>query len=124
MPGLIVASSAASFGASAGMKRTLAGETAPQHDNRPMKKRRIVHKLHHTQPTENIRESISGELEAANGENHGFFEQQLDRAIAIECLNVGFDGATPGAVEEMRGLVDGCMSALYISQSPKRRRHL
>jgi hypothetical protein len=133
MPGLVAASSAASVGAIAGMKRTLAGEAADI-SGQPQKKRKVVHQLHHTQPIEHIVEHVSAENYrhrpdqtgptvqngpagqygesggfGETGETKEFFDQQLKRAIAVEFKAAGFDSARPEALERMRALTDSCM---------------
>jgi hypothetical protein len=108
MPGLVSASSTASVGATAGMKRTFAEESVPSYGEPHPKKRKVIHQLHHTQPIQNIVEPISAEHDVT-GQSREFFEQQLKRAIAIECKGIGFDSARPEAIEKFRGLVDGCM---------------
>lgn len=108
MPGLVCASSATSVGAIAGMKRTLAEESVPSYGEPHPKKRKVIHQLHHTQPIQNIPEPISAELDFT-GQSREFFDEQLKRAIAIECRGIGYDSARPEAIEKFRGLVDGCM---------------
>ncbi|KAF2257748.1 hypothetical protein CC78DRAFT_538304 [Lojkania enalia] len=91
-----------------GMKRSHPGATAPSYGKPPLKKRKVVHKLHHTQPIHNVREPISAELDQ-NGEYKDFFDHQLRRAIAMECKGIGFDGARPEALQGFAGLVDEYM---------------
>jgi hypothetical protein len=89
-----------------GMKRTLADASAPP---QPFaKKRKVIHKLHHTQPT-HIPEPISAELDST-GVNKGFFDKQLQRAIAVSCAAAGYTSTKPEALEMFHGLVDGCKS--------------
>lgn len=102
MPGIILSPTASSEGATAAMKRA----HAPQ-----QKKRRVVHALHHTQPLQHIPDPISAEFDSY-GESKDFFDQQLRRAIAIQCRSIGFEGARPDALEEFRALVDSCMPSL------------
>ncbi|KAF2020378.1 hypothetical protein BU24DRAFT_416084 [Aaosphaeria arxii CBS 175.79] len=71
------------------------------------KKRKIVRQLHHLQQA-HVPEPISAEQDPT-GVNRDFFDQQLQRAIAIECKAIGFDGTRPDALEMFRGLVDGFM---------------
>lgn len=111
MPGLISPSSAASVGAVAGMKRAYAAESVPTYGEPHPKKRKVVHKLHHTQPIQQIVEPVSAEIDPT-GESKDFFDHQLLRAIALECKGVGFDGARPEVLEQFRALVDSCMASL------------
>lgn len=108
MPGIIL-SPASSVGAIAGMKRALPADTAPAHGQAHPKKRKVLHQLRHTQPVQHIIDPISTEL-GDFGDNKDFFDQQLRRAIAIQCRGTGFAGARPDALEEFRGLVDSCMA--------------
>jgi hypothetical protein len=48
----------------------------------------------------------------AFGDSKDFFDEQLRRAIAIQCRGLGFEGARPDALEEFRGLVDSCTASL------------
>jgi transcription initiation factor TFIID subunit 8 len=105
MPGLIIHPSAASVGAIAGMKRAYAGEAAPSYGEPHHKKRKVLHRLHHTQPTEHIVEHTNGEF---GGESKDFFDHQLRRAIALQCKAIGFDSARPEVLEMFRGMVDSC----------------
>lgn len=114
MPGLIISPSATCVGATAGMKRTHAGEAAPSYGEPHHKKRKITHQLHHRQPIEHIVEYTSAELDAS-GECQDFFDRQLRRAIAIQCKSIGFDGTRPEVLESFRGLVDSCTVSLSIS---------
>jgi transcription initiation factor TFIID subunit 8 len=98
--------SAASDGAVAGMKRAHAPEAVPTYGEPHPKKRKVVHQLHHTQPVQHIIEPIAGGF-GAQGDPQ-FFDQQLRRAIAIQCKAIGFDGANASAVEKFAGLVDDC----------------
>lgn len=107
MPGIVAPSSVASVGSIVGMKRTLVEEAAPSYGEPHAKKRRVIHKLYHTQPTQHIHEPISAELDFT-GQSKEFFDRQLQRAIAIECKGLGYDGAAPDAMERFRALVDGC----------------
>lgn len=110
MPGIILSPSASSEGAIAGMKRAHVAENAPTHGEPQQKKRRVVHTLHHTQPIHHIVDPISAEFDSY-GESKDFFDQQLRRAIAIQCKSIGFESARPDALEEFRGLVDSCMAS-------------
>lgn len=105
MPGIILSPSASSVGAFAGMKRAHAAETAPV----STKKRKVHHQLQHVQPIHHIIDPTSGELDPF-GESRDFFDQQLRRAIAIQCRSIGFETARPDALEEFRALVDSCMT--------------
>lgn len=116
MPGLVAGSRVAGVDSIAGMKRTFDGEAAPSHQGRPVKKQKVVHKLNHTQPVEHIVEYVCAEQDYSK-QHKDFFDQQLRRAIAIQCRANGFDGARPEALERMRALADGCMSAIC-SNSP------
>lgn len=106
MPGVITPLSAASVGAVVGMKWPRAAESAPTYGEPPSKKRKVTHKLNHTQPIQHIAEPIGGGF-GATGDKQ-FFDTQLQRAIAIQCKGVGFDGARPEALEMFRSLVDAC----------------
>ncbi|KAF2713041.1 hypothetical protein K504DRAFT_461623 [Pleomassaria siparia CBS 279.74] len=117
MPGLIAYSSPASVGAIAGMKRAHAEEAAPSYGEPHHKKRRVLHQLHHTQPTEHIIEHTSGEFDT-DSESKDFFEQQLRRAIAVQCKSIGFDSARPEVLEMFRGMVDSYMRN-FLSQVKK-----
>ena len=113
MPGIINTSSAASVGYIAGMKGNSIEGPAPSYGEPHPKKRKLTHKLHHTQPTQHISETLNAEIDPF-GVNKDFFDRQLQRAIAIECKTVGFDGARPEALEAFRGLADGCKSLLSL----------
>lgn len=110
MPGILLSPSASSVGAIAGMKRAHAAESVPTYGEPHPKKRKVLHQLHHTQPTQHIADPISAELDGF-GESKDFFDQQLRRAIAIQCRSIGFETARPDALEEFRGLVDSCMAS-------------
>ena len=113
MPGIILSSSASSVGATAGTKRMHAAESVPTYGEPHAKKRKVIHQLHHTQPVQHITDPISGEVDSFGGDNKDFFDQQLRRAIAIQCKGVGFESARPDALEKFRGLVDSCMPSLF-----------
>ncbi|KAF2125879.1 hypothetical protein P153DRAFT_299314 [Dothidotthia symphoricarpi CBS 119687] len=108
MPGVISPLSASSVGAIAGMKRAHAAETVPTYGEPHAKKRKVLHKLHHTQPVQHIIDPISAE--DGLGDAKDFFDSQLRRAIAIQCRSVGFEGARPDALEDFRALVDSYMT--------------
>lgn len=108
MPGIVLAHSALSVGATAGMKRAYAADAVSSYAEPRAKKRKVLHQLHHTQPVHHIVDPVSAELDNF-GNNKDFFDQQLRRAIAIQCRGVGFESARPDALEEFRGLVDSCM---------------
>ncbi|RAR15988.1 bromodomain associated domain protein [Stemphylium lycopersici] len=72
-------------------------------------KRRVVRALHHTQPLQHITDPISAEFDSY-GESKDFFDEQLRRAIAIQCRSIGFESARPDALEEFRALVDSYMT--------------
>ena len=110
LPGIILSPSASSEGAIAGMKRAHDAGNAPTYGEPHPKKRQVVRALHHTQPIQHIAEPISAELDPF-GESKDFFDQQLRRAIAIQCKGVGFESARPDALEEFRALVDSCMAS-------------
>jgi transcription initiation factor TFIID subunit 8 len=103
MPGILLSPSASSVVAITGMKRAHAAESAPAN----YKKRKVLHRLQHTQPVQHIVDPISAEI-GEFGDSKDFFDQQLRRAIAIQCRGIGFEGARPDALEEFRALVDSC----------------
>lgn len=115
MPGLIDSSRASCVGAPAGMKRAFVEEAASYGERYP-KKQKVTHRIHHKQPLENIHEYINAEGDQTRY-SRDFFNQQLNRAIAIECRSMGFDSARPEAVEKFRGMVDGCMSSFRSTPS-------
>jgi len=98
------------------MKRAHAAEVAPQHGQPHLKKRKVLHHLHHTQPVQHIVDPISAEL-GDFGDSKDFFDKQLRRAIAIQCRGIGFHGARPDALEQFRGLVDSCMASTHFAMS-------
>lgn len=108
MPGLLSPSSASSGGAIAAMKRAHDAEGSTHH-GAPSKKRKVLHQLHYTQPIQHIVEPISAEF--GFGDSKDFYDQQLRRAIAIQCKTLGFESARPDALEEFRGLVDSCTAS-------------
>ncbi|CAI6333701.1 unnamed protein product [Periconia digitata] len=113
MPGLISPISAASHGTDAGMnatglKRVRDEEAVPTYGEAHPKKRKVVHRLHHTQPTHQITEPNNGGF-GATGDKQ-FFDFQLRRAIAVQCKGIGFDSARPEALEQFSGLVDDFMT--------------
>jgi transcription initiation factor TFIID subunit 8 len=110
MPGIILSPSASSEGAIAGMKRAHDAEHAPTYGEPHPKKRQVVRALHHTQPIQHIADPVSAEFDVY-GESRDFFDQQLRRAIAIQCKGIGFESARPDALEEFRALVDSCMAS-------------
>ena len=114
MPGILLSPSASTVGAIAGMKRAHAADIVPIYGEPHAKKRKVLHRLQHTQPVQHIVDPISAELDGF-GNNKDFFDQQLRRAIAIQCRGVGFESARPDALEEFRGLVDSCMPSLFAS---------
>lgn len=116
MPGIILSPSASSEGATAGMKRARVVENAPKYGEPHSKRRQVVRALHHTQPIEHIVDPISAELDTY-GESKDFFDQQLRRAIAIQCKAIGFEGARPDALEEFRALVESCRLYLRHAQA-------
>lgn len=122
MPGIILSPvSSAEEGAIAGMKRAHAADSAPTYGQPHAKKRKVLRQIHHTQPVQYIADPISAEL-GDFGDSKDFFDQQLRRAIAIQCRGVGFEGARPDALEEFRGLVDSCMASPAPSWTPRSRR--
>lgn len=113
MPGVVAVPSAASTGAVAGMKRAhgfYGGDVAAPHDggHPPAKRRKVVHACQFGQPLQFITDYNSAELDPTE-QHRRFFDAQLQRAIAVECKAVGFDGARPEALEGFRGLVVDCM---------------
>jgi transcription initiation factor TFIID subunit 8 len=110
MPGIVYSPRASSVGAVAGMKRAHAAESVPTYGKPHPKKHKVTHQLHHTQPVQHIVDPISAET-GDFGDCKDFFDQQLRRAIAIQCKTIGFDTARPEALEEFRGLVDSCMDS-------------
>jgi transcription initiation factor TFIID subunit 8 len=107
MPGIILSPSASSLGPTAGMKRALEAQPASAFAEPHRKKRRVVHHIHHAQPVHHIVEPINPET-TDSGDCKDFFDQQLRRAIAVQCRGTGFDSTRPDALEEFRGLVDSC----------------
>lgn len=114
MPGLISPSSASSGGAIAAMKRPL-DEAGLAHHGAPLKKRKVLHQLQHTQPVQYMVDPISAEF--GFGDSKDFYDQQLRRAIAIQCKTAGFESARPDALEEFRGLVDSCTAPRRVGRS-------
>ena len=84
-----------------------------------MKKARVMHELRHTQPIEHIVDPVAAEIDPA-GQSKEFFDQQLKRAIAIGCRGVGFESATPEALEQFRGMADSCASMRPVSCATRR----
>ena len=113
MPGLISPSSASSGGVIAAMKLPHDGQSLP-HQGVPSKKRKVLHHLHHTQPVQHIVDPISAEF--GFGDSKDFYDQQLRRAIAIQCKALGFESARADALEEFRGLVDSCTALMRIGR--------
>ncbi|KAF2024955.1 hypothetical protein EK21DRAFT_104319 [Setomelanomma holmii] len=109
MPGIIYSPNASNLGAVGGMKRAHAADSVPTYGERHPKKRKVSHQLHNTQPIQHIIDPISAEI-GDFGESKEFFDQQLRRAIAIQCKAIGFASAVPDVLEEFRGLVDSYMS--------------
>ncbi|KAH7070637.1 transcription factor TFIID complex subunit 8 C-term-domain-containing protein [Paraphoma chrysanthemicola] len=109
MPGIIYPRSASSLGAVAGMKRAHAADGVASYGQPHPKKRRVTHQLHRTQPVQHIVDPISAEI-GDFGDCKEFFDQQLRRAIAIQCKGIGFESARPDALEEFRSLVDSYMT--------------
>jgi transcription initiation factor TFIID subunit 8 len=113
MPGIINSPlSDSSVGAVAGMKRSHDAEKVPTYGQPHPKKQKVVHQLHHTQPVQHIIDPISAEI-GDFGDSKEFFDQQVRRSIAIQCKAMGFDTATPEALEEFRALVDSCMASPF-----------
>lgn len=104
MPGVLLLPSAHSVGASEGMKRARAEESSAPTG---VKKRKVNHEIQHAQPVHHIVEHTSAELDSF-GVSKDFFDEQLRRAIAIECKAIGFDTARPDALEEFRALTESC----------------
>jgi transcription initiation factor TFIID subunit 8 len=113
MPGIIYPSSASSVGAVAGMKRPHHAEAIPTYGQAHPKKQKVTHQLHHMQPVQHIADPISAET-GDFGDCKDFFDQQLRRAIAIQCKAMGFESARPDALEEFRGLVDSCTASSIV----------
>jgi transcription initiation factor TFIID subunit 8 len=111
MPGLISPASVSSGGAIAGMKRPHAAD-AQSHGPPDAKKRKVLHQLRHTQPVQHIADPISTDF-GDFGDSKDFFNQQLSRAIAIQCKTIGFDSARPDALEGFRELVDSCTASPF-----------
>ncbi|OAK99607.1 hypothetical protein IQ06DRAFT_251851 [Phaeosphaeriaceae sp. SRC1lsM3a] len=109
MPGIISPSSASSVGATASMKRAHDAGDVPTYGQPHPKKQKVTRYLHHAQPIQNIADPISAEI-GDFGDSKEFFGQQLRRAIAIQCKSIGFETATPEALEGFAGLVDSYMS--------------
>jgi hypothetical protein len=109
MPGLISPASVSSGGAIAGMKRPHVAD-AQSYGQPDAKKRKVLHQLRHTQPVQHIVDPISTDF-GDFGESKDFFNQQLRRAIAVQCKAIGFDSARPDALEGFRGLVDSCTAS-------------
>ncbi|KAJ4304813.1 hypothetical protein N0V90_000341 [Kalmusia sp. IMI 367209] len=108
MPGFISPLSASGTGTIAGMKRPYEVEAVPTYGQPHPKKRKVVHQLHHKQPLQHFVEPLGGGFGASD--DQGFVNEQLRRAIAIQCKGVGFDSAKPEAVEAMTGLVHEFMT--------------
>jgi len=85
------------------------------HQGAPLKKRKVLHQLHHTQPVQHMVDPISAEF--GFGDSKDFYDQQLRRAIAIQCKTLGFDSARPDALEEFRGLVDSCTAFVCVRRA-------
>lgn len=113
MPGLIYPSSASSGGTIAAMKLPHDGERLSR-QSVPSKKRKVLHHLHHTQPVQHIVDPISAEF--GFGDSKDFYDQQLRRAIAIQCKALGFESARADALEEFRGLVDSCTTLMHVGR--------
>ncbi|KAL1600722.1 hypothetical protein SLS60_007110 [Paraconiothyrium brasiliense] len=108
MPGIISPLSASGTGTIAGMKRPYEEVSVPTYGETHPKKRKVVHRLRHTQPVSQFVEPLGGGFGAADdGE---FVNAYLRRAIAIQCKGVGFDGAKPEAIEAMAARVHDYMS--------------
>lgn len=121
MPGIINSPlSDSSVGAVAGMKRPHDADIVPTYGQPHPKKQKVVHQLHHTQPVQHIIDPISAEI-GDFGDSKDFFDQQVRRAIAIQCKAMGFDTATPEALEEFRALVDSCTASRVARYAHPRR---
>lgn len=90
------------------MKRAHDAGDVPTYGQPHPKKQKVTRYLHHAQPIQNIADPISAEI-GDFGDSKEFFGQQLRRAIAIQCKSIGFETATPEALEGFAGLVDSCM---------------
>lgn len=106
MPGIISPLSASGTGTVAGMKRPYEEVSVPTYGQPHPKKRKVVHRLHHTQPVSHLVEPLGGGFGAADDQE--FINRQLQRAIAIQCKGVGFDTARPEAIESLAGYVHDC----------------
>jgi transcription initiation factor TFIID subunit 8 len=93
------------------MKRAHDAGAVPTYGQPHPKKQKVVHQLQHTQPVQHIADPIGAEI-GDFGDSKDFFDQQLRRAIAIQCKAMGFDTARPDAMEEFAGLVDSCTASL------------
>lgn len=93
------------------MKRQHDGD-GPVAQGAPLKKRKVLHQIQHTQPVHYMVDPISAEF--GFGDSKDFYDQQLRRAIAIQCKAMGFDSARPDALEEFRGLVDSCTAFVSV----------
>jgi transcription initiation factor TFIID subunit 8 len=113
MPGIIYSPSDSIAAAVAGMKRPfeIDDTRVPTYGEPHPKKQKVAHRLHHMQPVQHIIDPVSAEL-ADFGGCKEFFDQQVRRAIAIECKSAGFESARPEALEEFRALVDSCTASL------------
>ena len=87
------------------MKRALP-EDAAAATHSTGKKRKVHHHLHHKQPRA---EDVKDLIDDPTGQNGGVIQQQLLRAISTELKAVGFDGATPTAMESIRAQTETCM---------------
>ena len=90
-------------------------DAGPTHQGASSKKRKVLHQLHHTQPVQHMVDPISAEF--SFGDSKDFYDQQLRRAIAIQCKTLGFDSARPDALEEFRGLVDSCTASVPVGRA-------
>lgn len=106
MPGIISPLSASGTGTVAGMKRPYEEVSVPTYGQAHPKKRRVVHHLRHTQPGSQLVEPLAGGFGAAGDQQ--FIDQQLRRAIAIQCKAIGFDASRPEALEAMAARVHDC----------------
>jgi transcription initiation factor TFIID subunit 8 len=106
MPGIISPLSASGTGTAAGMKRPYEEVSVPTYGQPHPKKRKVVHRLRHTQPVSHFAEPLGGGFGAADDQE--FVASQLRRAIAIQCKAIGFDGAKPEALEAMAARVQDC----------------
>ena len=109
MPGIISPLSASGTGTVAGMKRPYEDMSVTTYSQPHPKKRKVVRGLRHTQPGSQLIEPIAGGFGAAGDQE--FINQQLRRAIGIQCKAIGFDGSRPEALEALVAQVHNCTAS-------------